>query len=112
MSTEEWVAAKRAEEDEAATQWASENGMPELIGSDNAVAWAARVRHQALRGLYTWAVEDDNNPAAFESAEEIVRSLDRAGWWLDNREQVDDPETLLELLQSAATDDGVICENT
>ncbi|MFC7344943.1 hypothetical protein [Saccharopolyspora griseoalba] len=112
MSTEEWKAHKRAEEAEAAEQWATDNQMPPLVGTDGQVAWAARLRHQAMRGLYAWAVEEDNAAEGFDPAEETARSLDRAGWWIDNRDEITEPETLLELLHSAATDDGVICENT
>ncbi|MEV4649055.1 hypothetical protein [Saccharopolyspora sp. NPDC049357] len=110
---DEWLKAKRAEEAEAAEQWAREANMPPLTGSDKAVAWANRVRHQALISLYRWAVEEGHAPDDYDQAEEIARSIDRAGWWLDQRELIeDDPEALLELLNSAAADEGVYCENT
>lgn len=110
---DEWLRSKRAEEDAAAQQWAQDAKMPPLTGSEKAAAWASRVRHQAVVSLYSWAVEEEHAPDDYDQAEEIARSIDRAGWWLDQREQIEnDPEALLELLNSAAADEGVDCENT
>lgn len=112
---EEWLAAKRADDAREAAEWASRTGMPELTGrSEKAIEWATRVRYELMHQLYTWCVEEDQAPDEYDGAEEITRGLDQAGWWLDQREQAtDEPETLLELLHSAAdTGEGADCENT
>lgn len=113
----EWLARKRAEEQQAADEWASKTGMPELSGTDKQVAWANRIRHQLLHDLYDWAVQDGHaTEEVYDRAEEQARTVDRARWWIDNREQGEeptDPETLLELLAAVAeTGDGTDCENT
>ncbi|WP_190824773.1 hypothetical protein [Saccharopolyspora pogona] len=109
----QWLATKREQENQDAEQWAKDAQMPPLNGSEKAVAWASRVRHQALRELYIWAVQDDHAPDDYDLAEETARTIDRASWWLDQRKQIeDDPGALLELLQSAADGGGVDCENT
>lgn len=108
MSRDEWIAQQRAK----AEKWAADNRMPELVGTEGQVAFANRVRYTAMLGLYTWAVEEENSdPETFAVVEEIARTVDRAPWWLDHREDIEEsPETLLELLQTAATD-GIACEN-
>lgn len=110
---QEWLRRKREKEDQAAHEWAQQFNMPALSGSDKATAWAARVRHQTMRTLYTWAVEENNAPDDYELAEEAARGIDRASWWLDHRDQTDDPETTLELLHTAAStdDEARDCEN-
>ncbi len=109
---EEWLAKKRAEEDQTAADWAEHVGMPALDGTEKQVAWANRIRHQAMIALHSWAVQEEHAAEEFDAAEETARTIDQARWWLDQREQItDDPQAMLELLQSAA-DEGITCENT
>lgn len=112
LSRDEWIAQQRAKEAAAAEQWAADNGIPELVGTEGQVAFANRVRYTAMLGLYAWAVEEENSdPETFAVVEEIARTVDLASWWLDHRKDIEgSPETLLELLQTAGTD-GIACEN-
>ncbi|MEU8522401.1 MFS transporter [Streptomyces sp. NPDC048577] len=106
---EQWLAARRAEEQAAATEWAEQFGMPPLEGPERALAWGERSRFQLVTAAYTalvtegsWAEED------WAVLEEKVRTIGRAGWWIDQREA--DANDLPELL-TAATSDDVGTEN-
>nr|WP_324607899.1 hypothetical protein [Streptomyces sp. Tu6071] len=64
------------------------------------VPWATRCRHQLLSDAYTALVmEGDTTEAEWETVEEAARSVDYAGWWLDQRKT--DPSDLPELLEAA-----------
>lgn len=101
-SKEEWLAAKRAEEKEAALAWAQRFGMPELEGPEKAVDWGGRSRHQLMTAAHTTLViEGSWDEADWTELEEKARSITRAGWWIDQRDA--EGTDLLELLD-AATD--------
>jgi hypothetical protein len=110
---DEWIATQRKAEAAQLADFERDGRMPELSGSDRQVDFARRTRFQLLRELYTTTVEENGDEATYEQAEEIARRIDRASWWLDQREQaLGDPEALLELLAAAAeSGDGVTCEN-
>jgi hypothetical protein len=96
---EAWLAAKRAEEQEAADAWAAQYRMPPLEGPERTVGWAGRCRHQLVVGAHAVLVlEGEMDDAGWVAVEETVRTITRAGWWLDQREA--DPADLPELLQA------------
>ncbi|MEU9074571.1 hypothetical protein AB0D22_07795 [Kitasatospora sp. NPDC048538] len=104
-----WIAARRAEEQEAATQWAAQCGMPPLSGPATILAWGERCRHQLVTTAYQKLVtEGDVTEEQWQAIEERARTVDRAGWWVDQREAA--PGDLPELLD-AATDADRSTEN-
>ncbi|MEU6440385.1 hypothetical protein [Streptomyces sp. NPDC047046] len=93
-------AKERAAEEKAVEEWAKLHQMPVLHGTARMVPWATRCRHQLLSDAYTALVmEGDTTEAAWEAVEEAARSVDYAGWWLDQRKV--DPSDLPELLEAA-----------
>jgi hypothetical protein len=52
-SKAEWLAAKRAEEQEAAVAWAKQFDMPQLEGPEKALDWGERSRHQLMTAAHT-----------------------------------------------------------
>ncbi|MFZ4298729.1 hypothetical protein ACOZE3_12560 [Streptomyces cinereoruber] len=52
-SQEQWLATKRAEEQQAATEWARRFDMPPLEGGERALAWGERSRHQLMTAAHT-----------------------------------------------------------
>ncbi|MCD0485235.1 hypothetical protein LO771_23325 [Streptacidiphilus sp. ASG 303] len=104
-----WLEAKRAEEQAESEAWSQQYRMPPLEGTERAVAWAVRCRHQILAAAYTALVlEGDISDAEWETIEGTARTITRAGWWIDQRSSA--PEDLIELLQ-AATDADRPTEN-
>jgi hypothetical protein len=109
-ATQQWLQAKRAEEQTVAETWSAQYGMPPLEGTERAVTWAVRCRYQTLSAAYTaLVVEGDNTEAECEAMEEKARTVTRAGWWLDQRSY--EPGDLAELLD-AATDADRPVENS
>ncbi|POX43394.1 hypothetical protein C3486_00225 [Streptomyces sp. Ru73] len=103
-STAEWLAKKRAEEQAEAEAWAKRYRMPPLEGSERAVGWAARCRHQLVTAAYSaLVIEGGADEGDWEAIEDAVRTATRAGWWLDQRDA--DPADLPELLQAASETD-------
>ncbi|MDJ1132002.1 hypothetical protein [Streptomyces iconiensis] len=95
-----WLANKRAEEAAEAETWVERYRMPPLDGSERAVGWAARCRHQLVTAAYTTLVtEGEMDEAEWQAIEKAVRPLTRAGWWIDNRDA--EPADLPELLEAA-----------
>ncbi|MFF2503578.1 hypothetical protein ACFVTY_09420 [Streptomyces sp. NPDC058067] len=75
--------------------------MPPLKGTERAVAWGVRCRHQVLAAAYTALVpEGETSEAEWEVIEESARTVTRAGWWIDQRSS--EPDDLAELLQAEA----------
>ncbi|MEU6353062.1 hypothetical protein ABZ896_27665 [Streptomyces sp. NPDC047072] len=106
---EEWLAAKRAEEQQAAAEWAAQFDMPPLEGPERALAWAERSRHQLVTAAYGALVTDGSwDEADWTVLEDKIRTITRAGWWIDQRdtEGTDLPELL-----DAATSDDIGTEN-
>ncbi|MGM7669285.1 hypothetical protein [Microbacterium sp. A93] len=89
-----------------------EHGLPELTGSDKQIAWATRNRDQVLTEIIG-SDETDSDRAEADQVVEAVKSLTRAGWWLDNTTDKDlDVEDLIELITTAIDEtDAVINEN-
>ncbi|MEU7415090.1 hypothetical protein [Streptomyces antibioticus] len=57
-STAEWLAAKRADEQAAAADWATQFDMPPLEGLEKILGWAERTRHQLVTRAYTALVTE------------------------------------------------------
>ncbi|GHF27283.1 hypothetical protein GCM10010218_05280 [Streptomyces mashuensis] len=109
VDKQQWLATRRAEEHAAATEWEQRYHMPPLEGPEKALAWAIRCRHQLVADAYTaLVVEGDWDEADWSELEEQVRTVTRAGWWIDQRdaEGGDLPELL-----AAATDADRPTEN-
>ncbi|MFG3348665.1 hypothetical protein ACGF1Z_26845 [Streptomyces sp. NPDC048018] len=106
---EQWLAARRAEEQAAAAQWAEQFQMPPLEGPERALAWGERSRFQLVTAAYTSLVSEGTwDEADWAVLEEKIRTISRAGWWIDQRdaEGTDLPELL-----DAATSDDIGTEN-
>ncbi|MFF3501144.1 hypothetical protein [Streptomyces sp. NPDC003247] len=101
---EQWLVAKRAEEQQAAKEWAAKFDMPPLEGPDRALDWGERSRHQLMTAAHTaLVVEDTWDEADWATLEEKARMVTRAGWWIDQRDA--DGSDLLELLDAATEAD-------
>lgn len=97
---EAWLAERRAAEQAEAEAWATRYRMPPLEGTDKAVPWAVRCRHQLLTAAHTTlVVEGHLSEEAWQSLEDEARTITRAGWWIDQRNA--DPADLPELLDAA-----------
>ncbi|MEV5129045.1 hypothetical protein ACN6K8_002159 [[Kitasatospora] papulosa] len=53
-----WLKAKRAEEQTASEAWSEQYRMPPLKGTERAVPWGVRCRHQILTNAYTALVTE------------------------------------------------------
>lgn len=96
-SKEEWLAAKRAEEQQAAAAWAQQFAMPPLEGPHKTLDWGERSRHQLMSAAHTaLVIEGAWDEVDWAELEEKARSITRAGWWIDQRdaEGTDLPELL------------------
>lgn len=100
VSKEQWLAAKRAEEQQAAEEWASQFDMPPLEGPQRALDWGERSRHQLMNAAHTvLVVEGAWDEADWSALEDKARTVTRAGWWIDQRDA--EGADLLELLDAA-----------
>jgi hypothetical protein len=107
--TKEWLAARRGQEQADAAAWAAQYDMPPLAGSEKAVAWGERCRHQLATAAYQALVAEGGlGEQEWAGVEEAARLVDRAGWWIDQRDA--EPGDLPELL-AAATDADRTTEN-
>ncbi|MEV8400198.1 hypothetical protein [Streptomyces niveus] len=103
-STEQWLAAKRAEELQTAAEWATKFDMPPLEGPEKALDWGERSRHQLMTATHTaLVVEGTWEEADWAELEEKARNVTQAGWWIDQRES--EGADLLELLEAAGESD-------
>ncbi|MFI6289334.1 hypothetical protein ACIBCM_32095 [Streptomyces sp. NPDC051018] len=103
-SRKEWLAARRAAEQQAAADWAAQFDMPPLEGPQKIVGWGERCRHQLVTTAHTaLVVEGAWDEADWTVLEEKVRTVARAGWWLDQRDS--DGTDLPELLDAAGESD-------
>ncbi|MEU9290300.1 hypothetical protein AB0D57_38105 [Streptomyces sp. NPDC048275] len=101
---EQWLAAKRAAEQQVAAEWAAQFDMPLLEGPERALDWGERSRHQLMTAAHTaLVVEGTWDEAAWAQLEEKARTVTRAGWWIDQRDA--EGADLLELLNSAGEQD-------
>ncbi|MEU4180801.1 hypothetical protein [Streptomyces sp. NPDC026589] len=99
-----WLEAKRAKEQAESEAWSEQYRMPPLEGTERAVAWGVRCRHQVLAAAYTALVlEGETDEREWEAIEEAARLVTRAGWWIDQRSS--EPGDLAELLQAATEAD-------
>lgn len=106
---EEWLAARRAEEQQTAAKWAEQFEMPPLEGTERARDWSERSRHQLATRAYTALVTEGTwDETDWALLEEKIRTITRAAWWIDQRdaEGTDLPELL-----DAATDNDRGSEN-
>jgi len=103
-SKEAWLAAKRAEEQQAAREWAEQFDMPPLEGPAKALGWGERSRHQLMTAAHTaLVVEGSWDEADWAELEEKARAITAAGWWIDQRDA--EGTDVLELLDAATEAD-------
>ncbi|MFD4786518.1 hypothetical protein ACFWN1_05445 [Streptomyces sp. NPDC058459] len=108
-SKEEWLAARRAAEEEAARAWAKRFDMPPLEGPEKALDWGERSRHQLMTDAHTsLVVEGAWDESDWAELEEQARAVILASWWIDQRDA--EGSDLLELLE-AAGEEGLGTEN-
>ncbi|MEU1073538.1 MULTISPECIES: hypothetical protein [unclassified Streptomyces] len=101
---EEWIAARRAAEQQAAADWAAQFDMPALEGPDRALEWGERTRHQLVTAAYTALVTEGTwDEVDWSALEETIRTITRAGWWIDQRDA--EGSDLPELLDAATEAD-------
>lgn len=101
---EEWLAARRAEEQEAARTWARQFDMPPLEGPERALDWGERSRHQLVTAAHARLVAEGTwDETRWAALEDRARSIARAGWWIDQRDA--DGADLPELLDAATEND-------
>ncbi|MFD8916025.1 hypothetical protein [Streptomyces sp. NPDC059575] len=99
-----WLKAKRAEERAESEAWSQQYRMPPLEGTERAVAWGVRCRHQVVAAAHTaLVVEGETSETEWERIEERARTVTRAGWWIDQR--ASEPGDLDELPQAATETD-------
>ncbi len=107
------IEARRAAEAEERRADAERDNLPlTLVGSQKQSDWALRIRHELIRTSYEALVEcGDWDDADFEGRVlEPARQIDRARWWIDNREMAG--KDLPELLADPGTlEDGATTEN-
>jgi hypothetical protein len=76
--------------------------MPELVGTEKAVAWAARVRYTLMGEAYDWRIDREWSEEEFAvRLESPARERASASWWIDQRDSA--PEDLEELLTDGAS---------
>ncbi|MDX2825095.1 hypothetical protein PV416_29400 [Streptomyces ipomoeae] len=103
-SKEQWLAAKRAEEQQAAAEWSEKFDMPPLEGPEKALEWGERSRHQLMTAAHTALVAEGTwEEADWAELEEKARAITRAGWWIDQRDA--EGSDLVELLDAASESD-------
>ncbi|MER7851371.1 hypothetical protein ABTZ98_02280 [Streptomyces bacillaris] len=103
-SKEEWLAAKRAAEQEEAAAWAKQFDMPPLEGPTRALDWGERSRHQLMAAAHSaLVVKGSWGEADWTELEEKARKVGRAGWWIDQRDA--EGSDLVELLDAATEQD-------
>jgi hypothetical protein len=92
---------------------AERDGLPiDLVGTEKQVPWALRIRAELIRGAYEALVQEGElSDAEFEEQVlALARPLDRARWWIDNKDA--DAADLPELLADPGTmDAGASTEN-
>ncbi|MFE9367853.1 hypothetical protein ACFYNN_34895 [Streptomyces sp. NPDC006978] len=109
-SKEEWLAAKRASEQEEAAAWAKQFDMPPLEGPEKALDWGERSRHRLMTAAHNaLVIEGSWGEADWVELEEKARKVGRAGWWIDQRDA--EGSDLVELLDAAATEQDQGTEN-
>lgn len=93
------IKAEREAEMAAAEEDQEQSNLPILQGSPKQASWALQTRFNMLRGLYADFVEGGSLSEAEFDGEvlDLVRKIDRAKWWIDNREA--DNHELLEMLK-------------
>lgn len=64
-----------------------EKGMSNLKGSDKQRAWAAEIRHNALRNLDKWLDENEEDlvDGAADAIRKKAKEIDKSSWWIDNK---------------------------
>ncbi|MFD3997409.1 hypothetical protein [Streptomyces sp. NPDC058583] len=101
---EQWLAARRAEEQAAAKEWAERFDMTPLEGPERALDWGERSRFQLVTAAYTALVTEGTwSEVDWAVLEEKIRTVTRAGWWIDQREA--EGTDLPELLDAATSED-------
>ncbi|MFD5751502.1 hypothetical protein [Streptomyces sp. NPDC127033] len=100
----QWLASKRAEEQQAAAEWARKFDMPPLEGPERTLEWGERSRHQLMTAAHTALVAEGAwDEADWGELEERARMIARAGWWIDQRDA--EGGDLPELLDAAGEGD-------
>jgi hypothetical protein len=97
QAREEWLAEQRSKESTEIDAWELGSQMPELVGTEKAVAWAARVRYTLMGEAYDWRNDREWSDEEFAlRLESPARERASASWWIDQRDSA--PEDLEELL--------------
>lgn len=99
----------RAEELRRAQTKAEKQELPPLVGTEKQVAWAGRIRYEALMVLDRWVQDDWLDEAmalpddlAFIPGESVtmretvdrIRAEDSARWWIDHAKHVHDMDRI------------------
>ena len=91
---------KREEREESRKEEAQVNGFPELEGSEKQISWANEIRSKFFENL-NHAIEcvkvTDKIQAQIDRATEMLRTVNTARFWIDNR---DNTKNLFKLLDA------------
>jgi len=102
---EAWLAEVRAKQAAEIDAWERRAAMPALDGSERAVEWGRRVRHQLLCGSHELAIDAGRSEGEFASAvEDPARKVTAASWWIDQRDT--NPADVAEAVGDAAGEPG------
>ncbi len=97
LDRDAWLAQKRAAEAAETEVFERKTGLGPLDGSEKAVNWARRVRHQLITAAW-----EELGGSEDEFDEEVVvyaRQITGAGWWIDQKDSA--PADLPELVSDA-----------
>jgi len=109
--SKEVSAARQAEQAEAVAA-AERDELPQLRGSAKQTEWGIRARYQVICAAYNTLVVDGglDDSDFTTSILDPARIVDRAGWWIDNRDT--EPANLAALLADTGEDpDAISSEN-
>ncbi len=81
------------------------NGLPSLTGSEKQIAWATKLRNQALEILNAHIeayVAPQNQPIIKAARDKWIANETASTYWIDNRFELSDLRSIINLIQKSA----------
>lgn len=102
-----WYATIDCPDCEAENQkeMAEKAGLPQLTGSDKQVAWATKLRNNALDILNAQVAaisNEQNRTKAIAYRNEWIGKETSSSYWIDNRDEMSDLRSILNLIQNSS----------